>query len=138
MKLYELAAIIFYFAMLYAAPAEAVECTLYADCRYEAQPMRNAAGDYLRPVAVYNAFVKLHPCPSTGSILYRDGCVGWAINHTVPRACGGVHAVFNLQWLPYDIKHTVGSHAVDSFERKIWAYDPPKIDTPTCRNVIVK
>ena len=132
------ATILFALLILNSPFARAVECSIYEDCRYEAQPMRNSSGEYLRPVAVYNAFVKLHPCPSTGSKVYKAGCPGWAINHPIPRACGGIHAVWNMQWLPYDIKHTVGDHAVDSFERKIWASDPPKIDTPTCRNKLVK
>jgi len=124
--------------VLWSPLGRAIECTLYEDCRYEAQPMRNSAGNYIRPVAVYNAFVKIHPCPSTGSKVYADGCIGWAINHPIPRACGGIHAVWNMQWIPDDVKHTIGDHAIDSFERKIYAFDPPKIDTPTCRNKIVK
>lgn len=124
-------------SLLASFPAQAVECSIYADCRYVAQPVRDANGEYIRSSLVKKHFVLIHACPSTGSHNYKDPCPGWAINHMAPLACGGIDAVWNMWWVAYDVKHTVGPHALDSVELKIGALEPPVPDTPKCKNKLV-
>lgn len=100
------------------------------DYRYCGVPKRDANGDIVRSGAVLSAFQRLHPCPSTG--LKVGACPGWSKNHTVPLACGGCDAVFNLQWLPDTIKTCSDPHCIDRFERRIYAIDPPVPGTGAC------
>lgn len=116
---------------LLATPAQAVECTPYADCRYQGAPVRNEDGSIKRDYKVIVAYKKLHPCPSTG--LHTGSCPGWAVNHNCPLACGCVDAVWNLNWMRLDVKKLV-----DGYERKIGASTPPQPDTRACVNVIIK
>jgi hypothetical protein len=107
---------------------------IYEENRYEVSTLRNADGFYTRSKKVAREFQKIHPCPSTG--LQTGACPGWAKDHVIPRACGGIDAVWNMQWLPDDIKHSVGDHAKDSFERKI--YSLPDLPLPNCKSVKVE
>lgn len=106
------------------------------ETRYCGAPKRTATGEIASSAAVVKAFREIHPCPSTG--LTTGSCTGWSINHVIPLACGGCDSVSNMQWLPNDIKTGTNPHAVDRFERKINASNPPQPDTPACVNVIVK
>lgn len=98
------------FAFIGISQVEAVECTPYADCRYQGAPQRDSTG----------------------------ACSGWALDHIISLDCGGVDAVYNLQWLPLDIKSCAGIHCKDRFERKIYALIPPLPDTKNCVNKLVK
>jgi hypothetical protein len=42
------------------------------------------------------AFVRSHPCPSTGKP--SGPCYGYVVDHVVPLACGGPDAPENMQW----------------------------------------
>ncbi len=104
--------------------------------RYCGTPKRSpTTGDILRSAAVLSAFQAQHPCPANGAT--KGACPGWAINHVVPLACGGCDAVFNLQWLPVDIKACSGPHCIDRFERLIYAKSPPIEGTPACTRKLV-
>lgn len=71
------------------------------DIRCCTAPVRDADGSIHRSEAVRAAFKRLYPCPST---LQRSGpCPGWILDHPLPLACGGVDAVYNLQWMPEDM-----------------------------------
>lgn len=116
--------------------ANAVECTTYTDCRYQGAPIRDSSGLIVRSNKVLSAFKKIHPCPATG--LTTGSCTGWSIDHVISLDCGGIDAVYNLQWLPLDIKSCAGIHCKDRFERKIYSLIPPLPDTKNCRNQLVK
>lgn len=89
-----------------------------AEVRICGEPAREADGTIKRSAAILYAFRKLHPCPANGS---RFGaCPGWAINHVVPLAKGGCDAVFNLQWLPVEIKSCAHPWCIDRWERTYW------------------
>jgi len=49
-----------------------------------------------RSPAAKHAFVRAHPCPSTGRT--SGGCPGYIIDHVKPLACGGADAPGNMQW----------------------------------------
>ena len=119
------------FAFFGISQVEAVECTPYADCRYQGAPPRDVAGKIIRDPKVIYAYRKLHPCPSTG--LHTGACPGWAINHNCSLACGCADAVWNMSWMRDDVKLIV-----DGYERKINASIPPQPDTAACVNQIVK
>ncbi len=90
-------------------------------------PKRDADGTISRSSAVLAAYRKFHPCPETGAS--TGACPGWALNHVYPLVNGGCDAVFNLQWLPTQIKScalSTGVLCVDRFEEKIYA-SPPQI-----------
>jgi hypothetical protein len=131
MKPYEILIIVFFGLVLVGHNAQGVECTPYADCRYQGTPLRNADGSIHRDYKVVSAYRKLHPCPSTG--LHVGACPGYSLNHNCPLACGCVDAVWNLSWMRNDVKKIV-----DSYERKINASTPPQPDTAACVNVIIK
>lgn len=94
--------------------------------------VRDATGNIKRSSAVLTAYKKIHPCPSTG--LTTGACPGWALNHSIPLACGGCDAVYNLTWMPDQIKSCVNSWCVDRYERKINAATPPVPDSAACVN----
>ena len=105
------------------------------DYRYGALVQRNLDGTIYRDPRVVSAFRKIHPCPST--MKTTGACPGWSVNHPISLACGGVDAVYNMQWLPNDIKSCAGAHCIDRFERKIYALTPPIPDTANCVNEVV-
>jgi hypothetical protein len=53
-----------------------------------------------RDLKVRTAFVKAHPCPSTGGT--RLPCPGYVVDHAIPLCAGGPDAVENLQWQTYE------------------------------------
>lgn len=106
------------------------------DIRFCGIPKRDVNGDIIRSQTVLKNFQKLHPCPSTG--LQIGACPGWAKDHSIPLACGGCDAVFNLQWLPDDQKSTSDPHAKDRWERKVYYPLTLTPGTENCKFEIVK
>lgn len=96
--------------------------------------VRDASGTIKRSSAVLTAYKKLHPCPSTGLTSSSAACPGWALNHVIPLACGGCDAVYNLAWMPDQIKSCSDPWCVDRYERKINAANPPVPDSAACVN----
>jgi hypothetical protein len=88
------------------------------DYRYSGSVVRAADGTTLRSTKVINAFKKQWACPATN--LHTGACAGWAIDHIVPLDCGGVDAVWNMQWLPDQIKSAKGAFTKDHFERRVY------------------
>lgn len=86
--------------------------------RYTGAVARDAQGNTVRDMRVVRAFQKIWACPATGK--HTGACPGWAADHVLPLACGGADAVYNLQWLPNEIKSAAGKHAKDRFERKVY------------------
>jgi hypothetical protein len=88
------------------------------DYRFSGEVVREGDGTTKRSTKVINAFKRQWPCPVNGK---RSGaCPGWAIDHIIPLACGGVDAVYNLQWLPNEIKSAKGAFSKDHFERRVY------------------
>lgn len=102
----------------------------FAEVRYCGEPKRSASGQIVRSKAVLRAFQRLYPCPSTG--LTTGACPGWAINHTIPLACGGCDSVSNLDWMPDEIKSCAEPWCRDRWERQV--YDDRSATTPGCSN----
>jgi hypothetical protein len=113
-----------------------VQAGQFDETRYCGEPKRDAKGNLVRSAAVVAAFKRQHPCPSTAAT--TGACIGWAVNHVIPLACGGCDAVSNMQWLPVVIKTGWQDWSVDRFERKIYASNPRVTNTPHCKNEIVK
>jgi hypothetical protein len=88
------------------------------DYRYTGSVARKLNGDTLRSSVIIAAFKKKWACPSNGA--HIGSCPGWAIDHVVPLDCGGADAVWNMQWLPYEIKTKSGVFAKDRFERIVY------------------
>lgn len=88
------------------------------DIRYAGEVIRAADGTTMRSTKVINAFKKQWACPSSNRHL--GACPGWAIDHIVPLDCGGVDAVWNMQWLPDQIKSAQGPFSKDHFERRVY------------------
>lgn len=106
------------------------------DVRVGTAVVRGANGAHKRSATVLAAFQRIHPCPSTGE--KTGACPNWAIDHTIPLACGGVDAVYNLAWIPDVAKSCKEWWCKDRYERKIYASDPEIPDTPSCHNVVIK
>ncbi len=105
------------------------------ETRYCGPPERNADGSIKRSTAVLNAFKRIHPCPSTG--LTTGACPGWALNHTIPLACGGCDSVSNLDWMPDEIKSCAQPWCRDRWERKVYDASPDIADTGACANQVI-
>jgi hypothetical protein len=56
------------------------------------------------------AFMRQHPCPSTGRT--SGACPGYAVDHVRPLACGGADAPSNMQW-----QTVAAGKAKDKWER---------------------
>jgi hypothetical protein len=101
-----------------AVLAASVAAAQAVDPRHCGQPARDAHGRIVRSHATIDQFRALWPCPSTGK---RTGpCPHWAIDHTIPLACGGCDVVGNMQWLPDSIKSARGPIAKDRWERRVY------------------
>jgi hypothetical protein len=120
-------------ALMLPATARAAEPWQLQETRYCGAPERYADGTIKRSRAVLRAFQQRYPCPATG--LTTGSCPGWAINHTIPLACGGCDAVFNLDWMPEAIKSCRSPACRDRWERSV--YDANVPDTNACTNRIV-
>lgn len=105
-------------SLLLLGQAFALELDPRVDYRIGSSVLRDSRGSIVRSSAVINAFKKIHRCPSTGN--YSGACPGWAIDHVIPLYCGGKDVVYNMQWLPSDMKSSNNPHAKDRFERKIY------------------
>jgi len=57
--------------------------------------MQAEAKSYRDP-EVRRAFMKLHPCPSTGKT--KGACPGWQVDHIIPLCFYGVDATWNMGW----------------------------------------
>lgn len=127
--------VLFFMACILAFEALAIQPDQLVETRYCGTPLRNADGTIKRSTTILKAFQKLHPCPSTGK---TDGaCPGWAINHTIPLACGGCDAVRNMDWMPDEIKSCAGPWCRDRWERKVYDQTPSIAGTDACTNGVV-
>jgi hypothetical protein len=106
------------------------------DPRYCGTPVRDASGTIVRSSKVLRDFQTVHPCPSTG--LQKGACPGWQMNHVIPLACGGCDVIWNLDWMPIDVKACSGAHCRDRYERKIYDAVPSYPGTDACTNTIVQ
>jgi hypothetical protein len=88
------------------------------DYRYQGVVNRNTNGVTTRSQQVIAAFKKEWACPANGA--HSGPCPSWAIDHVIPLDCGGVDAVWNLQWLPDQIKSARGEFSKDHFERRVY------------------
>src|SRR5690348_10547799 len=59
-------------------------------------PPPSWASDYKRDPPQRSAFMKLHPCPSTGKT--RGACPGYVVDHIKPLCAGGRDQPGKLQW----------------------------------------
>lgn len=74
---------------------------------------RDRNGEIKRSDAEIAKFKRIWPCPSTGK---KSGpCPKYAINHSVPIACGGCDSIHNMEWMRIDVKRV---H--DTYERKVY------------------
>lgn len=93
------------------------------EIRYCGPPKRDANGVIVRRADVLVAFKKIHPCPldvlKLRAVPDRT-CPNWQMNHVVPLANGGCDAVWNLDWMPVQIKTCAQWYCRDRFERKIY------------------
>ena len=105
------------FVVLCLVSAHALADPALIETRCCVTPIRDADGTIKRRADVLRAFQKIHPCPSTG--LTTGACPGWAKNHAVPLACGGLDIVSNLYWVPNVLKSGSGIYPIDRFELKI-------------------
>ena len=64
--------------------------------RHAAKPRGAAAAKPSRSPAQRMAFVRNHPCPSTGKT--SGACPGYVVDHIKPLACGGADRPANMQW----------------------------------------
>lgn len=101
---------------------------LAQDPRYGGPPERDADGSIKRSRAVLREFQRIHPCPSTG--LQSGSCPRWHLDHVVPLSCGGADAIFNLQWLPVELKSCRGALCKDRWERRVYCRFITQTTTP--------
>lgn len=128
-------AILMYGWLLDTATGQTVGDRATTELRYCGTPARNLDGSIKRSTTVVNAFRKVHPCPSTLSVM--GACPGWSVDHVIPLACGGCDAVSNMQWLPDAIKSNSNDWSKDRWERKV--YEVGTIyNGPSCGLQIVK
>lgn len=90
----------------------------YNDPRCCVEHERLGDGSIKRSSKVLRQFRTLYPCP-TGADLY-DPCPGWQIDHVIPLGVGGKDEIFNLQWLPVEIKTCSGDLCKDRWEREVY------------------
>ena len=88
------------------------------DYRLSPLVLRDTDGKTLRSSQVIAAFKRQWACPSTGK--HSGACPGWAIDHVIPLDCGALDVVWNMQWLPNEIKSAKGEFSKDHFERRIY------------------
>jgi hypothetical protein len=98
--------------------AQTITLDPLVDYRFSGAVIRDVDGTTTRSTKVINAFKRQWACPSTG--MNKGACPGWAIDHVVPLACGGLDVVWNMQWLPDQIKSERGEFSKDHFERRVY------------------
>lgn len=114
--------------LLTSVPGRTQELDPTVDYRYAGQVLRDKSGATLRSSKITRAFRLLYACPVTGS---RYGaCPGWSVDHVIPLDCGGMDAVFNMQWLPNQIKSQRGEFSKDRFERRIYGGKSMSVGCP--------
>lgn len=113
-----LIAALFVWCMVLWGTARAMPLDPLVDYRYAGAVVRDANGNTARSTKVLNAFKKQWACPSTGK--HSGPCPGWAINHTIPLACGGRDIVSNLDWMPDEAKSCASDWCRDRYERRIY------------------
>lgn len=92
--------------------------TFALDPRYGDTITRDNRGVIVRSQKVLQEFRSIHACPATGK--HTGSCPGWEIDHVIPLACKGKDEVFNLQWLPKEIKSAAGTLPKDRWERRVY------------------
>lgn len=160
---------LFVVVMIWAFPSQSATLDPLIEYRYinpaaGETVKRLANGDIDRSDSVLQAYQLIHPCPKTG--LTTGKCLGWALNHNAPLACGSRDAVFNISWIKFEFKTgyalipdptkksgyrsspmgyinelgvfvSMQRYAPDRVERKINALNPPIPDTANCVNEVV-
>lgn len=102
------------------------------EIRYCGAVNRDSNNNIVRRSDVTTAFQNIYPCPSTGK---RTGaCPGWSKDHTIPLACGGCDAVFNMAWIPNKAKNCKDDWCKDRYERKIYGN---ALTLPHCTRTLV-
>lgn len=104
--------------LLVASVASAQTLDPIVDYRYAGEVVRDADAKTQRSDKVIRAFKRMWACPSTGK--HTGPCPGWAIDHTIPLACGGRDAVFNMAWIPDAGKSCAQDYCKDRYERKVY------------------
>lgn len=107
--------ILLFLAML-SGPAGAVDPKV--DIRYCGEPRRTSTGTIYRDYTVVYAFKKRWVCPSTKQP--NGSCPGWSVDHVIPLANGGCDVVWNMQWLPNEIKSASGTLPKDRWEQEVY------------------
>lgn len=64
--------------------------------RYAMGVRRDNHGKILRSTKAKSAFLRNHPCPSTGKS--HGACPGYVVDHITPLKGGGADAPSNMQW----------------------------------------
>lgn len=118
LKAYLIALLCIWVLIAYGNKPRAQALDPLKDYRYVGQVVRATDGTTARSTATINAFKRQWACPVTGK--HTGACPGWAIDHIVPLDCGGADAVYNMQWLPDQIKSAAGPFTKDHFERRIY------------------
>lgn len=70
----------------------------------------------VRDPEVRRAFMKLHPCPSTGKT--KGACPGFQVDHVIALVCGGRDSVDNLQWLSVEAHKAKTREDIKNCRRK--------------------
>lgn len=78
---------------------------------HAAKPRSGAAARPARSPAQRVAFIRNHPCPSTGKT--SGACPGYVVDHIKPLACGGADRPANMQW-----QRVSAAKAKDKTERR--------------------
>lgn len=106
------------FSLLFVCTTVYAQLDPLIDYRMGDSVVRSDTGATARSKVTIARFRQLYACPSTRK--NTGACPGWAIDHVIPLDCGGVDAVYNMQWLPNTIKSASGPDKKDHFERKVY------------------
>lgn len=98
------------------------------DPRYCGEPTRDKNGVITRSHTQLRKFVAVFPCPAT--LLPTVSCIGWAVDHIIPRARGGCDIPLNMQWLADGIKSCKGTVCKDRWELKYHSIPRQKVPQP--------
>jgi len=69
---------------------------------------RDSRGHIKRDPEQRRAFMRTHPCPSTGKT--HGACPGYQVDHRQALACGGADDPSNMQWLTVEEHHAKHAH----------------------------